>query len=246
MRSPEDFARYRPEELAGIAEQSWALLQERKSGAPKIRFEPAAAKPGVAVLEMINDDMPFLVDSMLGEISERDLDIRLLVHPVFTRRAQRDGQLNAFHGAHKGNGRRESFIHIHVDDDGDDAARADLVRTLADILAEVRVCVQDWRPMLARAERGHRRTASRRRRRCLPTRSPKRSSSCNGSPPTISPCSARATTPTPTASTRSSRGSTPVSACCGRRKCGSCAAAISSSPSRRKSASSSTSRSCSS
>src|SRR5580692_345651 len=81
---PEDFARYRPEELAGVAEQSWALLQERKPSAPKIRFEPAAAKPGVAVLEIINDDMPFLVDSIVGEISERGLDIRLLVHPVFT------------------------------------------------------------------------------------------------------------------------------------------------------------------
>ena len=147
---PEDFARYRPEELAGIAEQSWALLQERKPGAPKIRFEPAAAKPGVAVLEIINDDMPFLVDSIVGEISERGLDIRLLVHPVFTVERSETGKLNAFHGAHKGNGRRESFIHIHVDDDGDAAARADLVRTLADILAEVRVCVQDWRPMLAR------------------------------------------------------------------------------------------------
>src|ERR1700731_435683 len=76
---PEDFARYQPEELAGIAERSWALLQERKPGAPKIRFEPAAAKPGVAVLEIINDDMPFLVDSVIGEISERGLDVRLLV-----------------------------------------------------------------------------------------------------------------------------------------------------------------------
>src|SRR4029077_16301219 len=147
---PEDFARYRPEELAGVAEQSWALLQERKPGAPKIRFEPAAAKPGVAVLEIINDDMPFLVDSIVGEISERGLDIRLLVHPVFTGERSETGKLNAFHGAHKGNGRRESFIHINVDDDGNATARADLVRTLADILAEARVCVQDWRPMLAR------------------------------------------------------------------------------------------------
>ena len=147
---PEDFARYRPEELAGIAEQSWALLQERKSGAPKIRFEPTAAKPGVAVLEIINDDMPFLLDSIVGEISEHGLDIRLLVHPVITVERSETGKLDAFHGAHKGNGRRESFIHIHIDDDGNAAARADLVRTLADILAEVRVCVQDWRPMLAR------------------------------------------------------------------------------------------------
>jgi glutamate dehydrogenase len=148
--APEDFAHYRPEELAGIAEQSWALLQERKPGAPKIGFEPAAAKPGIAVLEIINDDMPFLVDSVVGEILERGLDIRLLVHPVFTVERTETGKLTAFHGARKGDGRRESFIHVHFEDNLDSAARADLVRTLTDILAEVRVCVEDWRPMLAR------------------------------------------------------------------------------------------------
>ncbi len=148
--APEDFARYRPEELASIAERSWALLQERKPGAPKIRFEPTAAKRGVAVLEIINDDMPFLVDSVLGEINERGFAIRLLVHPVFTVERSEAGKLNVFHGVRKGRGQRESLIHIQIEDGADAAARAELVRTLADILAEVRVCVQDWRPMLAR------------------------------------------------------------------------------------------------
>src|SRR5689334_19684421 len=148
--APEDFVRYRPDELAGIAEQSWALLQEHKPGAPKIGFEPAAAKPGIGVLEIINDDMPFLVDSVVGEILERGLDIRLLVHPVFTVERTETGKLTTFHGARRGNGRRESFIHVHFEDNQDAAARADLVRTLTDILAEVRVCVEDWRPMLAR------------------------------------------------------------------------------------------------
>jgi glutamate dehydrogenase len=146
----EDVARYRPEELAGIAEQSWTLLEDREASAPKIRFEPAAAKPGVAVLEIINDDMPFLVDSVIGEISDCGLNIRLLVHPVFMVERSETGRLEAFHGARKGHGQRESFIHVEVEDNQDAAARADLVRTLADILAEVRVCVEDWRLMLAR------------------------------------------------------------------------------------------------
>ena len=81
---PDDLERSDPEELAGIAEQSWSFLLERKPGTSKIGFAPAGSPRGAAALDILNDDMPFLVDSVLGELSERGLDIRLLVHPVFT------------------------------------------------------------------------------------------------------------------------------------------------------------------
>ena len=148
---PDDLEHYRPEELAGIAKQSWSFLLERKPGAPKVAFAPAHATPGVKLLEIINDDMPFLVDSVLGELNERGLDIRLLVHPVFTVERNEAGNLIAYRGVRKGEGRRESFIHIHVGGMEDAAQRADIVHVLEDILADVRVAVQDWRPMLARA-----------------------------------------------------------------------------------------------
>jgi glutamate dehydrogenase len=148
---PDDLERYRPEELAGIAEQSWVFLQERKAGTAKIDFAPARLTPRLAVLEIINDDMPFLVDSILAELNERGLDIRLLVHPVVTIERNEAGKLVAFKGTHKGDGRRESFIHIHIAGIDDAAQRADVARALAEVLADVRVCVQDWRPMLARA-----------------------------------------------------------------------------------------------
>ena len=105
---------------------------------------------GVAVLEILNDDMPFLVDSVLGELNERGLDIRLLVHPVFTVERDEAGNLIAFKGTHKGDGARESFIHIHIEGMEDAAQRAEIVHALEEVLADVRVCVQDWRPMLAR------------------------------------------------------------------------------------------------
>ena len=50
-------------------------------------------RASVAVLEIINDDMPFLVDSVVGELNQRGLDIRLLVHPVFA--VERDAAGNA-------------------------------------------------------------------------------------------------------------------------------------------------------
>ena len=145
----DDLSRYRPEQLADIAERAWSFLIKRTPGAPKIRFEAAPSSDDVAVLEIINDDMPFLVDSVLGELNERALDIRLLAHPVFTVERDASGKLTAFKGARKGDGQRESFIHIHIE--GVDAARrAEIVRALEDVLADVRVSVRDWRAMLAR------------------------------------------------------------------------------------------------
>ena len=48
------------------------------------------------MLDIVNDDMPFLVDSVLGELNERGLDIRLLVHPVFSVERDAAGALTAF------------------------------------------------------------------------------------------------------------------------------------------------------
>ncbi|HYA72227.1 MAG TPA: NAD-glutamate dehydrogenase domain-containing protein, partial [Roseiarcus sp.] len=148
--APDDLERYRADELADIAERAFTFLSARKSGELKIRFEPTAASHGAAVLDIINDDMPFLVDSVLGELNERGLDIRLLVHPVFTVERDATGKLVAARAARHGDDGRESFIHIHVEGMADAALRAEIVRALADILAEVRLCVEDWRPMLAR------------------------------------------------------------------------------------------------
>ena len=147
---PEDLERYGADELAAIAERSWSFLVERSPGVPKLRFEPAAAPCGIAVLEIVNDDMPFLVDSVVGELNQRGLDIRLFVHPVFVVERDPAGRLINFKGARTTGGERESFIHLHIEGMEDAAQRAEIVDALEGILADVRVCVQDWQAMLTR------------------------------------------------------------------------------------------------
>ena len=147
---PEDLQRYTAEDLAGIGERAWALLQDRQTGVAKIRVEPLAGKSGGAVLEIINDDMPFLVDSVVSELHQRGLDIRLFVHPVFVVERDLAGHLVNFKGARTVGGLRESFIHIHVDGADEPEQRATLVGEIESILADVRVSVQDWKPMLSR------------------------------------------------------------------------------------------------
>jgi len=146
----EDLRQCDAAELAMIAEQSWSLLAERRAGTPKIRFEPLAGMRGLAVLEIVNDDMPFLVDSVVGELNGRGLEIRSFAHPVFVVRRDAAGRLIEFEPSPGADSRRESFIHFHLEEVDDPAERAAVVNALNDILAEIRVSVEDWRPMLAR------------------------------------------------------------------------------------------------
>jgi glutamate dehydrogenase len=154
---PEDLVRYDAREVAALAEAAWAFLAERKAGAPKIRFESPAAPASdrlkhIAVLEIVNDDMPFLFDSVLGELAERGVDIRLVVHPVFAVARDDDGRLTGFEDAAAPNAQRESFIHIHVERIEDEPRRAEIAQAVAQVLADVRVSVHDWRAMVDRVQ----------------------------------------------------------------------------------------------
>ncbi len=155
--APEDLVGYAPEELASLAQDAWAHFQQREPGTPSIRFAPARVPQDgerlktVSVIEIVNDDMPFLVDSVMAELAERKFPVRLVVHPIFAVTRQPDGRLGTWAAA--GNAAsvsRESFIHIHVDQVADEAERARAVQALQAVLAAVRACVADWRPMLAR------------------------------------------------------------------------------------------------
>ncbi len=98
--------------------------------------------------------MPFLLDSVLGELNERGIDVRLVVHPVFAVERDAGGVLFAFRGegVPSATDIRESVIHIHTERIDDAARREDLVKALEQLLADIRVCVTDWKPMLGRLD----------------------------------------------------------------------------------------------
>src|SRR5262249_29978164 len=103
-----------------------------------------------SVLEIVNEDMPFLVDSVLAELAERGIEVRFVVHPVLTVVRDEAGRLTAFKGAKPAAGAlRESVIYIHIERIDEEARRAELVEAIERVLADVRACVQDWRAMTA-------------------------------------------------------------------------------------------------
>jgi glutamate dehydrogenase len=153
----EDLMRYDPRQLAALAADAWSLLAVRAAGTPLVRLEAPAAtaapehRRSDSVLEIVNDDMPFLLDSVLGELAERGVTIRFVVHPVLTVTRDAAGVLTGFKGVQPVPGAlRESFIHIHVEPIEAASRRAEIVAAIEQVLADVRVTVKDWRAMTAR------------------------------------------------------------------------------------------------
>jgi glutamate dehydrogenase len=150
---PADLLGDSPDNLAGAALALWDFAQERTPGTPRIRvYNPRVEAHGWetshSVVEIINDDMPFLVDSVTAELRHLEAEVKLLIHPLFQVERDAQGRLTAVREPREG-GQRESFMQVQVS--AQPAARHEAVRDhLAAVLTDVRLAVDDWQTMRAR------------------------------------------------------------------------------------------------
>jgi glutamate dehydrogenase len=155
--APEDLGGYAAGELAALAIAARAFMAERPARTPTIRIvTPSAdvAPSPVSVIEIVNDDMPFLLDSVLGALRERGLEPLLVAHPVLAVERDGGGRLVSFApvGRAAETRPRESLIHVHVERIADAARRDETIAALAVTLADVRLAVEDWRAMRERLD----------------------------------------------------------------------------------------------
>jgi glutamate dehydrogenase len=153
--SPDEVVDTDFEQLYGATLALWKFSANRKPGTPRVRFyNPRMSEHGWesphSVLEVINDDMPFLVDSLTAFLTERGIGIHTLLHPLLTVERDANGLRRALLAPGAKGGIRESVIQAQVDQIGDDATLATLEVELRQVLADVRAAVDDWRPMLAK------------------------------------------------------------------------------------------------
>ena len=148
---PADIAQRGAEDLCGGALALWRFAARRPAGEARVRvYNPAPAKDGWAsphtIVEIVNDDMPFLVDSATAAINSHGGAVRLVIHPVVEAARDGDGSLTAFGAA---GGIRESWMQIEITRERDGAKRAALAETLCGVLDDVRAAVADWPKMRA-------------------------------------------------------------------------------------------------
>jgi len=152
----EDLAGKMPEDLYGAMLAHWQLAQRRQPGTPNIRvYNPISAEHGWSsphtVVEIVTDDMPFLVDSVSMELNRHGLTIHLIIHPVMRMRRESHGELIDVTGARvDGDAQAEAIMHFEVDQETDIAALTGLRADLERVLSDVRAVVDDWIKMRAR------------------------------------------------------------------------------------------------
>jgi len=144
-----------PAALAAAAAAHLRFGMQRKPGRALVRvFNPSLEKDGwttpQTVVEVVTDDMPFLVDSLAMVVNASGLSIHAMAHPVFGVRRDRAGRLREVLAGTQ-DATVESWQHIEVDHITD-AARIDRLRERIEAtLDDVRVSVADWPRMVARA-----------------------------------------------------------------------------------------------
>ncbi len=154
----DDAREYGPSDRASLAASLEGLLAWRPPGRHEIRlsdWEPSGNRPPVTLVEIVNDDMPFLVDSVMGELQDFGAEILLVAHPVVSVSRDRRGKLSGFFSAASAptGSVRESAMQVHIARIADPDRRAELAARLDSVLIEVRRAVAGWKPMRERVAR---------------------------------------------------------------------------------------------
>ncbi|MGE5626320.1 MAG: NAD-glutamate dehydrogenase [Bacillota bacterium] len=148
----EDILAKSPEDLYGAALSHWEFGAKRLPGETKVRvYNPNPKKDGWksphTIIEMVNDDMSFLVDTTTMTLSRLGVGIHLTVHPVY--RVQRDarGTLVKLDGGKQEGLLSESWMHIEVDSQAGAETLVKLEAALQGAMRDVRATIGDWQAM---------------------------------------------------------------------------------------------------
>ncbi len=146
---PEDLAERELADLYGAAMSHWNFGHRREAGQARVRvFNPTIAEHGWqsthTVIEIVNDDMPFLVDSVTMEVNRHGLTLHLIIHPLVSVTRGKDGTLEGLAADDAKAPSRESFIHVEVDRVPEASRLEALAADVTRVLGDVRQAVADW------------------------------------------------------------------------------------------------------
>ena len=160
--APEDQPR-RAEDITAMVTAHRALGARRARGSAAVHtYNPAAGADGwggaSTVVDVVTDDMPYLVDSVISVLSAAGITVHRVIHPILAVRRDDDGSLAEVVGESAPNSTvdgtvRESWMHLLVDRLTDASRTEAMEDSLRHALAEVACVVADTSAMTVQARR---------------------------------------------------------------------------------------------
>ena len=152
----DDLELRQPADFAASASGHLHYGRVRRPGEPRVRvFNPTAERDGWesphTVIEVVTEDMPFLVDSLGVVLGDSRLPIQLMIHPVLRIARDSRGRLLRMEDSDSARGTMESWQHFAVPRIGDPARHEALRLNILRMLEDVRLAVTDWPAIRRRA-----------------------------------------------------------------------------------------------
>ncbi|HJU26067.1 MAG TPA: NAD-glutamate dehydrogenase, partial [Rhodanobacteraceae bacterium] len=148
--SPEEWGERSPSAWASLFANLFTFLRTRQPGRTLVRaFNPTASAGGwegaCSVVQIVTDDMPFLVDTVGMAVAGARLQAHRLIHPVLCAARNDRGELTSL-AQDCDDAQRESVMHVEIDRVSDRELR-DLQDSIEAAFNDVRTAVEDWRLM---------------------------------------------------------------------------------------------------
>ncbi|MCP4326859.1 MAG: NAD-glutamate dehydrogenase [Alphaproteobacteria bacterium] len=153
---PDDIVETPPRDLAGSAFSLWSFGQKHRPGQTAVRaYAPNLKKNGwslpFSIVEIVNDDMPFLVDSVANELTRLGLSVHLIIHPIVSVVRDAKGRIVRVVNPEdrEPSASNESFMHVEIDQIVDSEMAKRIVDGIKNVLSDVSAAVEDWPRMRA-------------------------------------------------------------------------------------------------
>ena len=151
----EDLEGRSPVVMAKIALDHLAFGATRRKGRFLTRvYNPTENEHGYispfTFVEIVNDDMPFLVNSITAVINRLGLGVHITVHPIIRVRRDSSGNIKGIAKPADKNGQLESLMRFAIERETDSRVLKKLEKEVRQVLSDIKLAVRDWKAMSAK------------------------------------------------------------------------------------------------
>ncbi|MFP4386008.1 MAG: NAD-glutamate dehydrogenase [Alphaproteobacteria bacterium] len=139
--------------LSQMALSHWEMTQQRRKGKPALRSYCPHVEEGKCrktVIDIVSDDMAFLIDSVVAEVNKHNLLIAIVIHPYTYVSFDKSGKIKDICDSGSQGYHRQSHIHIQIDSQFPQEVCEALETGLYQVLEDVFHTNVDWENMLNR------------------------------------------------------------------------------------------------